>query len=399
MHSLSTVLVSRAYLNMQPMGSHFLFGKSIRLYSSKESQPLPDIKKVSDIINVWENFRAEIHQKNITTHPRELNNGKIPGLYGFGFRGLKSNEYQLVPSAFRGPGVKMDEQSFYYGFRLIVTEPQKDHRSIFDWLTLMQHYDAPTRLLDWSENILKALFFVVEDPPTKEDFERKDPGKKTKEKISNGTIWVLDSYKLNKLTSIFDTATGVGVPETLNTLIRAEMTIHNDLRVLFRNKNVLHANSYDLPATDSLEEIFGRILKKHPPLKESNLTYEQFIDRLHSPFAVQAYRLNDRIRLQSGFFTIFGGKGTVLDKNQDKDNWAIGKYKDLKDLNNNLAEDQKFLKELCSIPAERKGELYNELLDLGINKATVYGDISNVSRYVVELVDRFDSANLGAKKT
>lgn len=37
-----------------------------------------------------------------------------------------------------------------------------------EWLILMQHFGAPTRLLDWSESILVATFFAVTENP-KED--------------------------------------------------------------------------------------------------------------------------------------------------------------------------------------------------------------------------------------
>ena len=36
------------------------------------------------------------------------------------------------------------------------------------WLILMQHYGAPTRLLDWSESILVAAFFAVNENPKKD---------------------------------------------------------------------------------------------------------------------------------------------------------------------------------------------------------------------------------------
>jgi hypothetical protein len=44
-----------------------------------------------------------------------------------------------------------------------------------DWWTIMQHYGAPTRLLDWSKSALVASYFAV----------HKDPK-------TDGTIWALD---------------------------------------------------------------------------------------------------------------------------------------------------------------------------------------------------------------
>lgn len=58
---------------------------------------------------------------------------------------------------------------------------------------LMQHHRAYTRLLDWSESPLAALYFAVSE---------------TKYKRSNGAVWCLDPVALNKHSNLkfeFDT--------------------------------------------------------------------------------------------------------------------------------------------------------------------------------------------------
>lgn len=57
----------------------------------------------------------------------------------------------------------------------------------WDLLAIMQHHGVPTRLLDWSESPLIALFFAV----TEEKYKRED-----------AALWVLDPIELNKASNI-----------------------------------------------------------------------------------------------------------------------------------------------------------------------------------------------------
>lgn len=45
------------------------------------------------------------------------------------------------------------------------------HDEYFDWLALMQHYGAPTRLLDFTHSFYVAAFFAMEERPQKETKE------------------------------------------------------------------------------------------------------------------------------------------------------------------------------------------------------------------------------------
>lgn len=112
------------------------------------------------------------------------------------FRGHGKGNYRLIPGIYRDifeeSEKKLDihqlnkvvnrEKHMYFEFLSLgglISEQQ-------DWNTLfqMQHYGAPTRLLDWTESLNSALYFATENWNSSEDKPH---------------IWVLNPIKLNQV--------------------------------------------------------------------------------------------------------------------------------------------------------------------------------------------------------
>ena len=102
------------------------------------------------------------------------------------YRGQPAPYGNLTPKVFRDTLAPAFQESHYVA--LFQTEarsvelncPERsDHLA---WLFLMQHHGCPTRLLDWSESILVALYFAV-----------------TSDAREDGELWCLHPGELNNL--------------------------------------------------------------------------------------------------------------------------------------------------------------------------------------------------------
>lgn len=84
------------------------------------------------------------------------------------FRGVKSAEYELLPSVGRlkiSQEREFDkvERHIFKTFKeravpLLDYSPKND----WEWLAIAQHHGLPTRFLDWTRNVLVAAYFAVQ---------------------------------------------------------------------------------------------------------------------------------------------------------------------------------------------------------------------------------------------
>lgn len=117
----------------------------------------------------------------------------------FWYRGCGKTTYELIPSLYRHKKSSTIEEFMSLEAEIIARFKQRSipfhSRTIsdpWDCLFFMQHFGVPTRLLDWTESPLMALFFAV----TSAKHSLSQRGNIVFQ--SDATIWVLDTFKWNK---------------------------------------------------------------------------------------------------------------------------------------------------------------------------------------------------------
>lgn len=236
-----------------------------------------------------------------------------------------------------------DETNLYEHSRVRLAGHQRTYRSAFEWLCLMQHYSIPTRLLDWSESLLPALYFAVRDDPD-----------------VAGELIVLNARRLNR--DVKDRPT-LSPPDEGPVVVRAEMAWTRSASKLRRKRTVVTA----------LDEIGSA----------PTSTDESWLEPFRTPLAVFPNRLNDRMVFQSSVFTLHGGKVYPRGMARHYASDTIPLPITIDELNEREREQPLLLR--FSISTKVKRQMARDLFLLGVHEGTLFPEVDRQAVYLDKL--------------
>ncbi len=323
--------------------------------------------------------------------------------FGLWFRGHDATTFQLTPSILRRPrgqqAAYIDEVSLTRHFKAMNPDAAERGASDFEWLVNMQHYLAPTRLLDWTENLLVGLYFAVRNP----DMDDQD-----------AALWILNARRLNYYTSATTRIALLAFPDDPDVLARSvicrirsrpewrdvlvrELGQTRSDREDYRQRRIidaiesakavrLAANSLDDSRPQDFDPRSFEIVKQGKPARV-NLNHkgiwqkpEGLYTRLRMPVAVFAHRTNRRIRSQAGVFTLHGGRlAPTPQKTAHKE--AIGLPISIEQLKKNMT--RKHIAKWLRIPKGCRAKFRKALTQIGVSDASLFPELDYQSKHLV----------------
>lgn len=325
-------------------------------------KPDGKIENLQDAINILDKIQRD--RRFLRTSRRQGFQDRFP--VGIWFRGQACN-WELRPKVFRprldgAPSQLYDEANIFAHCQVRLPDYHNRCRTKFDWLCLMQHYEVPSRLLDWSESLLIALYFAVSEG----------------DKGESAQLIVLNARRLNSCayrTRILD-AYGLCIPSSIDVVVRAEMAAQ-------RSRSSLIATLFGGELESPEVRLWAKMeSSKLPPELEKK--GERLLANLElcNPIAVVPNRINERMIFQSSAFTLHGGK-MYHTSDRTKVNDRLELPASLEEINR--SEKNGRILKYYEIPRKRIVPIREQLFKLGIHKGSLFPEIDQQGSYLCQL--------------
>ena len=293
------------------------------------------------------------------------------------FRGQPTYSHELTPSIFRQGdkfGCQFDEAMMYKEFIRRYPEKSSSHKNVYDWLTLMQHYGLPTRLLDWTTNLIVALYFCC-----------------NKDNNEDAALFAFDpeglwNYQFTPLMEMQILSNGIDdfyrrlifdMKEVLDDETRINGISIGDIKkdpsilikfthVLVANENTFNSVEIKQPLPPNTVYVDG----EHKPYILPHV-YSNIIRHFSNIITFKSNHLNQRIKQQHGCFTFHGGKYF-----EGKEFVKFEKMEEHPDLGDKLVK--------VRIKSSDKVKLLKELNLLGIREATLFPEMEYQAKEIKE---------------
>ena len=324
--------------------------------------------------------------------------------FGVWFRGAGRVCHGLEPSLFREnrsglagisckgydkPPTMYEESSMVHHFMLNKPQLRHENHDIFEWLCLMQHYDMPSRMLDWSENILTALYFAVASTES----DKMD---------CDGMIWALNSARLNEITHIIPPPKRtLCVPDSIDVLLRSVMAISHSRSDFIGNLQkmkkyemvVAMLNESDFKDNNFIKWLMNTKVKKNGKrieISSKDIEDSPTYQKLAYPIAVLPFRINERQAFQQAAFTLCGGKqyDDAIRRPSEELPAPVGLIELSRQLARRNKNDQiipqgaKPFLEMFIVPSCAKRKIREQLKRIGVHSGTLYPELDKQAWYL-----------------
>ncbi len=265
------------------------------------------------------------------------------------FRGEKRDygDTALTPYLYRDSYFIENEHNIYREMQRFNDNEFINDRTIFDKLSRMQHYSAPTRLLDISEDIMSAIYFAIAEKNDNSDailyiFE-----------IDEAKIKYYDSDAVSVVSNI------VKLPlKNKNNFKKSKKSLLHDIKKY---------NKKEFNKQKSSKFLIHEIREEKPQ-------FESIINPkdLTSILCVRPKLTSKRLILQKGFFLLFG----LNYEDVNKPIYLLKNGKLLKDCNikHPIKKIHKLTLKACTIK-----KMKEDLEKLGISKSFIYPEMDKVA--------------------